>query len=39
MKVFIVHAHAEPKSFNGALFQTAQQTLRDAGHTVVTSDL
>ena len=39
MKVFIVHAHAEPKSFNGALFQTAQDTLRAAGHAVVTSDL
>jgi hypothetical protein len=23
---------AEPQSFNGALFQTAQDTLRDAGH-------
>ena len=32
MKVFIVYAHAEPKSFNGALFQTAQDTLRAAGH-------
>ena len=39
MKVFIVHAHAEPKSFNGAMFQAAQTTLRDAGHAVVTSDL
>ncbi len=39
MKALIVYAHAEPKSFNGALFQTAQQTLRAAGHTVVTSDL
>jgi NAD(P)H dehydrogenase (quinone) len=39
MKVFVVYAHAEPKSFNGALFQTTQDTLRAAGHTVVTSDL
>ncbi len=39
MKVFIVHAHAEPQSFNGALFQSAQETLRAAGHTVVVSDL
>ena len=39
MKTFIVYAHAEPRSFNGALFQTAQETLRAAGHTVVTSDL
>lgn len=39
MNVFIVHAHAEPQSFNGAMFQTAQTTLRAAGHAVVTSDL
>jgi len=39
MNVFIIHAHAEPKSFNGAMFQTAQETLRAAGHAVVTSDL
>ncbi len=39
MKVFSVYAHAEPKSFNGALFQTAQETLRAAGHAVVISDL
>lgn len=39
MKVFLVHAHPEPKSFNGALFQTAQDTLRAAGHAVQTSDL
>jgi len=24
MKVFIVFAHAEPRSFNGAMFRTAQ---------------
>lgn len=39
MQTFIVCAHAEPRSFNGAMFQTAQDTLRAAGHTVVTSDL
>jgi len=39
MKVFIVYAHAEPKSFNGALFQAAQDTLRAAGHAVTISDL
>ena len=30
MKAFIVYAHAELGSFNGALFQTAQDTLRAA---------
>lgn len=28
MRVFIVHAHPEPKSFNGALTRTATETLR-----------
>jgi putative NADPH-quinone reductase len=28
MKTFIVCAHTEPRSFNGALFQTAQDALR-----------
>lgn len=39
MNILIVLAHPEPKSFNGALFETAAHTLREAGHTVVTSDL
>ena len=39
MRVFIVHAHPEPKSFNAALTQTAAQALRAAGHDVVVSDL
>jgi len=39
MNVLIVFAHPEPKSFNGALFDTAVKTLRAAGHTVATSDL
>ncbi|MGB8260830.1 MAG: NAD(P)H-dependent oxidoreductase [Terracidiphilus sp.] len=39
MNVLIVFAHPERKSFNGALFDTAVDTLQAAGHTVVTSDL
>jgi NAD(P)H dehydrogenase (quinone) len=39
MNVFLVNAHAEPRSFNGALFRTAQDTLRAAGHAVTVSDL
>ncbi|HJV49199.1 MAG TPA: NAD(P)H-dependent oxidoreductase [Geothrix sp.] len=39
MKVLIVLAHPEPRSFNGALFDTAAATLRGAGHHVATSDL
>lgn len=39
MKVFVVFAHPEPNSFNGAMFRTAVETFRDAGHDVKTSDL
>ena len=39
MKVFIVFTHAEPRSFNGALFRAAQETLRAAGHELLISDL
>lgn len=39
MKVFIVHAHHEPRSFNGAMTRTACEALRGAGHDVVVSDL
>jgi len=39
MKVFIVFAHPEPKSFNGALLLHAVETLEAAGHEVVVSDL
>jgi NAD(P)H dehydrogenase (quinone) len=39
MKVFIVFAHAEPRSFNGAMFRTARDTLHAAGHAVAVSDL
>jgi NAD(P)H dehydrogenase (quinone) len=35
MRVFIVHAHPEPKSFNGAMTQQATE----AGHEVAISDL
>jgi NAD(P)H dehydrogenase (quinone) len=39
MKVFIVHAHPEPKSFNGALTRAAQQHLKENNHEVIISDL
>lgn len=39
MNVLIVHAHEEPKSFNGAMKDTAVKVLQEAGHTVVVSDL
>lgn len=39
MRVLIVHAHPEPKSFNAALTQAAAQSLRGAGHEVRVSDL
>jgi putative NADPH-quinone reductase len=39
MNAFIIYAHAEPKSLNGAMFRMAQDTLRAAGHTVKVSDL
>jgi len=39
MNVFIIFAHAEPQSYNGALYRTAQETLRAGGHDVATSDL
>lgn len=39
MNVFIVHAHHEPRSFNGALTRLAQQVLTEAGHAVKVSDL
>ena len=39
MKVLIVHAHHESKSFCSALFRQAAQTLSDAGHEVSTLDL
>ncbi len=39
MRVFIVHAHPEQKSFNAALTRTAMEALEAAGHDVVLSDL
>ena len=39
MNVFIVFAHPEAKSFNGALKDVAVETLEKEGHKVVVSDL
>jgi NAD(P)H dehydrogenase (quinone) len=39
MNVLIVYAHEEPKSFNGAMKDTAVQVLREVGHCVEVSDL
>ena len=39
MNIFAVLAHAEPKSFNGALFRAAVDEFETAGHSVETSDL
>jgi NAD(P)H dehydrogenase (quinone) len=39
MKVFVVLAHPEHQSFNGAMSRTAVETLASAGHEVQTSDL
>jgi hypothetical protein len=39
MNVLIVYWHPEPRSFNGALFRTACETLTEQGHAVRTSDL
>ena len=39
MKFLIVHAHAEPKSFNSALTRHAKEVLEAQGHEVIISDL
>ncbi len=39
MKVFIVHAHPEPQSFNSAMTREAKIALEAVGHEVVISDL
>lgn len=39
MRVFIVHAHHEPGSFNGALTAAGREVLLGAGHEVRVSDL
>lgn len=39
MKILYVYAHPEPKSFNGALKDTALAALQEKGHEVKLSDL
>jgi NAD(P)H dehydrogenase (quinone) len=39
VKVFIVHAHPEPRSFSGIMKDAAVETLTRAGHEVRVSDL
>jgi NAD(P)H dehydrogenase (quinone) len=39
MNVLIVYAHEEPKSFNGAMRDTAVRVIQETGHTVEVSDL
>lgn len=39
MKVLIVYAHPEPKSFGHALLERSLHTLRSCGHEVAVSDL
>jgi NAD(P)H dehydrogenase (quinone) len=39
MDIFIALAHPERRSFSSALFDTAVETMRSAGHEVATSDL
>lgn len=39
MKVLIVYAHEEPRSFNAAMKNAAIETFEQAGHSVVVSDL
>ena len=39
MRVLMVHAHPEPKSFNGAMTRAAFEALVAAGHAVEVSDL
>jgi NAD(P)H dehydrogenase (quinone) len=37
VRVFIVHAHPEERSFNGAMTRAATSALIEAGHAVVVS--
>jgi NAD(P)H dehydrogenase (quinone) len=39
MKILIVYAHPEPKSFNNALKDRAIQVFKEASHDVIVSDL
>lgn len=39
MKILILIAHPEPKSFNAAMYQLAIKTLQENDHEVKTTDL
>ena len=39
MNILIIHAHPEPRSFNGAMTQTAVRTLTEQRHKIQVSDL
>ncbi len=39
MKVLLIYAHPEPKSFNGAMFGRRRETPLAFGHEVLCSDL
>lgn len=39
MKILILIAHPEPKSFNATMYQLAIKTLQENGHEVKTTDL
>jgi NAD(P)H dehydrogenase (quinone) len=39
MHTLLIHAHPEPHSFCGALRNTARDTLRASGHSIIESDL
>jgi NAD(P)H dehydrogenase (quinone) len=39
VNIFLLYWHNEPQSFNGAMFRTAQATLKAAGHDLRISDL
>jgi len=39
MRILMVYAHHEPKSFNGAMMARAMKELEAAGHTITVSDL
>ena len=39
MRYFIVHAHHEPQSFNGAMTDVARRALPAHGHEIEVSDL
>ncbi|MBN8804142.1 MAG: NAD(P)H-dependent oxidoreductase [Sphingopyxis terrae] len=39
MRILIVHAHPEPRSFSGALTDSARALLPTIGHELIVSDL